>query len=78
VWYPTERFYVIPIEEVDALAAALQATARDEPMAMKPSWYAAREKADRERYEELLDFGAPDTILERQERRIRNRRQTRV
>lgn len=76
VWYPTKRFYVIPIEEVDALAAALRAAARDEPLAEKPRWYAAREKADQERYEESLDLGALDTILEKLEREIRNRRQS--
>ena len=73
VWYPTNRFYVIPVEEAEALAEAIKAAAQNAPLAKKPKWYAARELADRERYEESLDTDAPDAVIESR-RRIMNRR----
>ena len=43
LWYPTDRFYVIPIENASALAHAIEAAARDEPVDEKPRWLAAFE-----------------------------------
>ena len=78
VWYPTKRFYVIPVAEADALADAIKAAARDEPLAKKPKWYAAREKADRERYEMMLDEDAPDAIVKSVRRLIKKRKRGRL
>ena len=78
VWYPTKRFYVIPVERADALAEALRAAARDEPMEKKPRWYAAREKQDQERYERMVELEAPDAVIARQKRRLAHRKKSRV
>ena len=55
VWYPSKRFFVIPIENAKALADALRrATAgwQDE----KPDWLVEREEGDEERSAEAA-FG---------------------
>ena len=70
VWYPTKRFYVIPIKRADALAKALKAAARDEPMAKQPGWYAARDEQDQERYDWMVELEAPEAIIARQKRRV--------
>ena len=79
VWYPTKRFYVIPVAEAEALAEAIKAAAQNAPLAKKPKWYAAREmadreRADRERYEESLYAGAPDAIVKLHRRAMKTRK----
>lgn len=73
-WYPTDRFFVIPVDNAEVLAAALRAAVHGEPQSEVPAWYAAREQADRERYERLLELEAPEQVLERCRRRLTRRR----
>ena len=74
VWYPTDRFFVIPVEDADNLAEAIRAAARGEAKRKMPAWYRARERADLERYEDLQDLDAPDEILTQAKRRMKRRR----
>ena len=69
-WYPTKRFFVIPVLSANDLADAIRAAAQDRQLHEKPEWYAAREAADAERYEELLDLDAPESVLKRAKDRI--------
>lgn len=78
VWYPTKRFYVVPIEGAESLAGAIKAAAQGEPLEAKPAWYAAREEADQEHYERLLELNAPEEVLEDRRRRIQRRKQQSV
>jgi len=73
VWYPTKRFYVIPVADAEALAEAIKAAAQNAPLAKKPNWYAAREMSDRQRYEKLLATDARDAVV-KSHRRVMNRR----
>jgi len=77
VWYPTKRFYVIPVKRADALADALEAATRDEPTAKKPRWYAAREEQDQERYDWMVELEAPDAVIARQKRRVERGKKSR-
>ena len=69
-WYPTKRFFVIPEQSAIDLADAIRAAAEDRPLHEKPEWYAAREAADEERYEDLLDEDAPESVLKRAKDRM--------
>ncbi len=77
-WYPSDRFFVVPIDEAEGLAAALVAGAQGKRLHRKPDWLTRREADERDgkgpgQYagliEEIKAFGAKL----RQERR-RNRR----
>ena len=46
VWYPTKRYFVIPIENADSLANAIKAAARRNP-SPKPDWLVRRERLER-------------------------------
>ncbi len=37
-WYPTGRYFVVPALHAEALAGALQAAARGEPLGDEPDW----------------------------------------
>ena len=74
VWYPTERFYVIPVDEADSLAEAIRAAARDEPLDRKPPWYAARERRDLKRLELLEEVDAPVEVIDGLRSQIRRRK----
>ena len=52
VWYPTKRYFVIPIEDADALANAIKAAARHNP-SPKPDWLVRRERLERLHLERL-------------------------
>ena len=52
VWYPTKRYFVIPIEDAEALANAIKAAARDNP-SPKPDWLVRRERLERRKLERL-------------------------
>ncbi len=78
VWYPTKRFYVVPVEGAGILADAIKAAERGEALEAKPAWYAAREEADQEHYERLLELNAPEEVIEDRRRRIQRRKQQSV
>ncbi len=46
VWYPTKRYFVIPIEDADSLANAIRAAVRCNP-SPKPDWVVRRERLER-------------------------------
>ena len=46
VWYPTKRYFVVPIEDADSLANAIKAAARCNP-SPKPDWLVRRERLER-------------------------------
>ncbi len=46
VWYPTKRYFVIPIEDADSLANAIRAAVRCNP-SPKPDWLVRRERLER-------------------------------
>lgn len=52
VWYPSKRFFVIPIEDADSLANAIKAAARNNP-SPKPDWLVRRERLERKHLERL-------------------------
>jgi hypothetical protein len=52
VWYPSKRFFVIPIENADALADAIRAAVRCNP-SPKPDWLVRRERQERKHLEGL-------------------------
>ena len=52
VWYPTKRYFVIPIEDADSLASAIRAAARCNP-SPKPDWLVKRERLERKHLERL-------------------------
>lgn len=69
-WYPTVRFFVIPVEHAAALAGALIAAADGQRLHRKPRWYAERERADHAKYESSLIL---DVLTEGSEKRRRRR-----
>ncbi len=69
-WYPTDRFFVVPVGNTQPLADAIVAAARGDPIERKPSWYKAREDYDREHYDLLVDDDAPDAVIARARRRM--------
>ena len=76
-WYPTERFFVIPAQDAEALADAIRAGAQGEQLNDKPDWYARREEADAIRYAELVALQAPEIVLDQaRQRRERRRRRS--
>ena len=52
VWYPTKRYFVIPIEDADSLANAIRAAVRRNP-SPKPDWLVRRERLERLHLERL-------------------------
>ena len=52
VWYPTKRYFVIPIENADSLANAIRAAVRCNP-SPKPDWLVRRERLERLHLERL-------------------------
>lgn len=69
-WYPTKRFFVVPVEHADALADAIKAAARGVPIEEKPAWYKARERVDQKRYRLHTELEAPKAVLARLRRRM--------
>ena len=45
-WYPTHRFFVVPVENANALADAIRAAGRGEQINEKPPWLQAFELRD--------------------------------
>lgn len=70
LWYPTKRFFVMPVEHAGALAGAIQAAARGVPVDEKPEWYEARERTDQERHEQQIELEAPRAVSARSRRRM--------
>ena len=70
LWYPTKRFFVIPVEHVEALAETLRAAARGTPIEKKPRWYEARERADQKRYQVCVELEAPQIFVARARRKV--------
>jgi hypothetical protein len=52
VWYPTKRYFVIPIENADALVNAITAAVRGNS-SPKPDWLVRRERLERKRMERM-------------------------
>ncbi len=52
VWYPTKRYFVIPIEDADSLADAIRAAVRNNP-SPKPDWLVRRERLERKHLQRL-------------------------
>ena len=77
VWYPTERFFVIPIGNAGALADALTAAASGtaEP---KPDWLVAREEAESGKVAWMTEMEAPKNLVTRALEAVRRRRKDRV
>ncbi len=71
IWYPTDRFFVIPIEHASSLASAIDAAARCEPVELKPQWYKDREQADQERYDLFVELDAPELCLDSMRRKVK-------
>ena len=74
MWYPTDRFFVIPVEGADNPAEATGVAARGEAKQKKPACYRARERADRQRHENLADLDAPDEVFAQTRRKMKRRR----
>ena len=47
-WYPTKRFYMVPIESAAALGKAIIAASKGRPFGDPPEWWAEWEKDYRE------------------------------
>ena len=77
VWYPTDRSFIIPVGNAEALATALRAAARQRATP-KPDWLVAREEAENGKLEWMEDMQAPDDVLANARRKLRRRRRRRV
>ena len=77
LWYPSRRFFIVPIERANDLAVAiLNAVVGTEEE--KPDWLVEREDAEDAQLERLAGFGvSPDTI-EREQARLERERRERV
>ncbi|UCC31706.1 MAG: hypothetical protein JSU86_05380 [Phycisphaerales bacterium] len=38
-WYPSRRSFVVPVQYADAMAEAIRAAARGEPLGDEPDWH---------------------------------------
>ena len=74
VWYPTKRFFVIPIENAEQLADAFRAAVGGESEP-KPEWLVAREQGETRRVAWLEDVEAPPEVVERARQILRRRRE---
>ena len=64
VWYPSRRFFIIPIANASALADALFDALGESPSA-KPDWLIAREQAEEEQLARMAECGATEEVVER-------------
>jgi len=53
-WYPTKRFYMVPLESAEALGNAIIAASKGKPFDHQPDWWADFEK----QYQELSREGS--------------------
>ena len=73
-WYPSRKAFVVPVSQVKSLIEALRAAAAGKTRGGKPTWFAAREALDEERYENLLDLNAPECLLKAARKRAKRAR----
>lgn len=62
VWYPSKRFFVVPIERAEALADALYQAVSGE-CSDKPAWLVAREDEEERNIGELQELGVHHDVI---------------
>ena len=59
-WYPTKRYYMVPIESAERLGQAIVAASKGKPCGPQPEWWADFER----QYAALLKEGRPNALVE--------------
>ena len=77
VWYPSRRFFIIPIQNAEALGEAILDAAYGNAK-HKPAWLIERETAEIERIELMRELGAPAETVQAAEKRLERERRERV
>jgi len=77
VWYPSRRFFIIPLQNAEALGHAILAAARGHA-GFKPDWLVAREEAEERELELMRELGAPAEDVDAAEEQLEQERRERV
>ena len=77
VWYPSKRFFIIPVQSAEALGEAIlravEGLAED-----KPDWLVEREVAEDEQLERMAELGISAGTIEREQVGLDRERRERV
>ena len=77
VWYPSRRFFIIPVENAEHLADALEEAVAG-VVSPKPDWLVAREQAEEEELARLVECGVTEEVFERARRELERDRRDRI
>lgn len=69
-WYPTKRFFVVPLGSAGVLSDAIRAAITKQPMDAEPPWLLARKGQDAELTKLHRTLGIPLRLLEAERRRM--------
>jgi hypothetical protein len=77
VWYPSDRSFIVPIKNADALVCALMDALAGE-QSPKPDWLIAREQAEEEQLARMAECGATEEVVERARQDLERERKGRI